>query len=143
MSTADEVNTIPILKDLFKEQKQVFVPTYRKNVMEMVQLRDWEDYESLPLTKWNIKQPSPDGRANSLDIGLDLILMPGVAFTRSGGRMGHGMGYYDKFLESFFQKFPRSSTKLIAVAFNEQVVEEDKLPLDPHDVKLDQIVTEK
>lgn len=107
----------------------------------MVQLRDLADYESLPLTKWNIKQPSPEGRTNSLDTGLDLVLMPGVAFTKTGLRLGHGMGYYDKFLNKFFEKYPRSKSKLVALAFQEQIVEEDELPLDPHDVKLDQIVT--
>lgn len=50
---------------------QVFVPTYQGDVMEMVKLNDLEDYDSLPLTKWNIKQPKADeGRENPLDTGM-------------------------------------------------------------------------
>ena len=50
--------------------------------MEMVLLRDWADYESLPRTKWDIKQPA-DGEARQEALedragGLDLILMPGL-----------------------------------------------------------------
>lgn len=133
------MNTIPILRDLFKQHKQVFVPTYRKNEMQMVQLRDLSDFETLPFTKWNIKQPNPDGRVNCLETGLDLIIMPGVAFTMSGARMGHGMGYYDNFLNRFFQIYPRNGTMLLGIAFREQVIQD--LPIDSHDIQLDQIVT--
>lgn len=48
---------------------QVFVPTYEGSVMEMVKLQSMDDYESLPLTKWNIKQPVLEGRENALQTG--------------------------------------------------------------------------
>lgn len=90
--------------------------------------------------------------------GLDLILMPGVAFTRAGGRMGHGMGYYDKYLARLFETYPErrkdsyqpgqideklmaNQTVLIALAFNEQIVPDNELPLESTDVMIDQILT--
>lgn len=139
MSTSSEVDTAEILKAAFQQQKAVFVPTYSGNVMEMVRLSSWEDYATLPLTKWNIKQPKLEPhRENAMDANqLDLFLMPGVGFTVKGERMGHGMGYYDKFLARYFQKFERSETKLYALGFREQII--DQLPTDPHDVLLDKV----
>ncbi|XP_054741027.1 5-formyltetrahydrofolate cyclo-ligase [Anastrepha obliqua] len=145
LSTGSEVDTLPLLRELFNQQKNVFVPTYSGKLMEMVRVKDWADYESLPLTKWNIKQPSAkEGRENALTNGrgIDLFLMPGVAFTLSGGRMGHGMGYYDSFLKRYFDTYPEKKATLMALAFREQIVDESTLPLEPHDVRLTTVVTE-
>lgn len=67
--------------------------------------------------------------------------MPGVAFTESCGRCGHGMGYYDKFLARLIEKSGRDNVKLIAVAFKEQLVPDDELPMDATDVRLDAVIT--
>lgn len=68
--------------------------------------------------------------------------MPGVAFTLTGGRMGHGMGYYDKYLRRHFNQYPNKKTTLMALALQEQIVQEDELPLDAHDVRLHYVITE-
>lgn len=73
---------------------------------------------------------------------LDVILMPAVAFTPDGHRLGHGMGYYDKYLHSYFTRFPNSNqhqTVLIGLAFREQIV--DNLPIDENDWKLDIVLS--
>ncbi|XP_063701319.1 5-formyltetrahydrofolate cyclo-ligase [Culicoides brevitarsis] len=142
LSTERELDTMTIIKDLFRQGKEIFVPTYRKNDMEMVQLYSLEDYDSLPLTKWHIKQPNfEENRPNAMTKGLDLIILPGVAFTRCGNRLGHGMGYYDKFLKKFFEQHDKTKTALIGVAFKEQIVEMGDLPMEAHDEKLDQVLT--
>lgn len=187
LSTDYEVNTVDLLKRMFKEGKEVsgefnlsisitklfskiFVPTYSGQEMKMLRLYDFDDYEKLPLTKWNIKQPNPDDerRENPMMTGdtaglvclysilttrhsdyfldpLDLILVPGVAFTLSGGRMGHGMGYYDKYLHKYFNRFPDrrkiDKTLLVGLGFREQIVDNDQLPLEPFDYPLDIMVT--
>ena len=84
----DEVRTTNILRDALEAGKKCYVPRYFTDgggrEMEMVLLRDWDDYEGLPRTKWNIKQPADDEvRQEALDdteVGLDLILMPGPNF---------------------------------------------------------------
>lgn len=59
--------------------------------------------------------------------------------------MGHGMGYYDKYLHSYFNKFPDragiNKTMLVALAFQEQVVDADQLPIEPLDYPLDLVLT--
>lgn len=68
--------------------------------------------------------------------------MPGVAFTSCGNRLGHGMGYYDKFLNRFFERHSSvMKTTLIGVAFQQQIVGVKELPMESHDYKLDQVVT--
>lgn len=70
LSTNDEVDTVPILKHILDAGKEAFVPRYHGKIMEMVRLNSMEDYEALPLTKWNIKQPSiTDPRQNALETG--------------------------------------------------------------------------
>jgi 5-formyltetrahydrofolate cyclo-ligase len=63
---------------------------------------------------------------------LDLILVPGLGFDRSGHRLGRGKGYYDRWLAA-------RSGLTCGVAFDEQLL--DAVPVGPHDVSLDCIVT--
>lgn len=70
LSTKDELDTLPILKHIFDTGKEAFVPRYAGKTMDMVKLNSLEDYEILPLTKWNIKQPSlTECRENALETG--------------------------------------------------------------------------
>ncbi|KAF3426239.1 LOW QUALITY PROTEIN: hypothetical protein E2986_07377 [Frieseomelitta varia] len=142
LSTKDEIDTIQMLKYIFDKKKEVFVPRYKGKEMEMIKLLSMQDYETLPLTKWNIKQPNVNElRENALETGgLDLIILPGVAFTANGKRLGHGMGYYDKFLDLCI-KTQQKRPHLIAVAFNEQLWED--IPTSENDVILDLVLTEK
>merc|ERR1711944_147742 len=98
----DEIRTLHILKNALDNGKTVYIPRYflGGNHMEMVKLYDMDDYESLPLTKWNIRQPKDDEERPEalLEKSLDLILVPGMAFTNSGARLGRGKGYYDTYL---------------------------------------------
>lgn len=70
LSTKNEIDTLPILEHIFKMGKEAFVPRYRGKTMEMVKLKSMEDYKTLPLTKWNIKQPrTTERRDNALETG--------------------------------------------------------------------------
>jgi 5-formyltetrahydrofolate cyclo-ligase len=67
---------------------------------------------------------------------LDLVMVPGVGFTRDGARMGNGQGYYDRLLDRV-----RPAAPLIALAYECQLFAE--LPVSPHDVYMDKVITEK
>lgn len=62
---------------------------------------------------------------------IDLILVPGVAFDKSGNRLGRGKGYYDKVLK-------QTGACKVGVCFDFQLVE--RVPVEPHDVKMDRVV---
>lgn len=67
---------------------------------------------------------------------IDVVLVPGVAFDRSGGRLGNGAGYYDRFLPRL-----RPGTPTVGVCFSVQLV--DAVPLEPWDVRLGLVVSER
>jgi 5-formyltetrahydrofolate cyclo-ligase len=66
---------------------------------------------------------------------IDFVLVPGVAFDRTGRRMGYGGGYYDRLLPLLSPRVAR-----VAGAFDVQLV--DRVPAAPHDIAVDAIVTE-
>ena len=72
----------------------------------------------------------------SLPDGTDLVVVPGVAFSRIGGRLGNGEGYYDRLLERV-----RPDCPLVALCYESQLF--DNLIVGPHDVFMDKVVTEK
>ena len=78
--------------------------------------------------------PTPDRPV----LDPDLVVMPLVAFDRSGSRLGHGRGFYDRALARLAARGVRP--KLVGIAFATQEVE--VIPAEPHDVRLDWIVTE-
>ncbi|XP_029870685.1 5-formyltetrahydrofolate cyclo-ligase isoform X3 [Aquila chrysaetos chrysaetos] len=65
LSMPDEIQTEEIIKDIFKEGKECFIPRYKphSNHMDMLKLSSAEDISSLTLTSWNILQPSDDDSA--------------------------------------------------------------------------------
>ena len=66
---------------------------------------------------------------------IDLVIVPGLAFTVQGHRIGYGSGFYDRFLGSY------SGTDY-ALCFEEQIV--DSLPYDPaHDTVVSRIITDQ
>ena len=64
---------------------------------------------------------------------VDVFLVPGVAFTTSGKRLGRGGGYYDKLLS----KYP--DTLKIGITFNERIMQD--LPTESHDISMDYVFT--
>lgn len=76
--------------------------------------------------------PRPPAHAPEVDAEeIDLILVPGLAFDDSGGRMGRGGGYYDRYLAD-------AKTPAIGLAFSVQKV--DRVPREDFDVELDRIL---
>ncbi|XP_055946422.1 5-formyltetrahydrofolate cyclo-ligase-like [Argiope bruennichi] len=137
-----EIDTRAVLADIFRSGKECFIPRYdsKSMAMDMVKLNSLQDYENLPVTSWNIKQPnySDPNLQDALSTGgLDLIIVPGIGFTKEGHRIGNGKGYYDSYLQMCKEKLGnRFST--VALAFREQVV--SSIPISEHDVLIDEVI---
>jgi len=114
--------------------------------MDLLKVYDGEDLTTLPVGLWGIKEPNnfwkdrPRLSALDDDDSLDVILLPGVAFDESHSRLGHGKGYYDRFLTSYMSS-GRRAPLLVALALREQMLPDDEIPIGEHDWKMDFIVT--
>lgn len=132
-----EVRTRQALPLALESGKRIIIPYCVDGELELFHL---ESMDELELGMYRILEPKAELRtvaAKKIDVEeLDVILVPGVAFDRRGGRTGHGKGYYDKLLEH-----RRPDTPLVALAFECQMFPE--IPMDDHDIYMDKVVTEE
>ncbi|HIF33471.1 MAG: 5-formyltetrahydrofolate cyclo-ligase [Pirellulaceae bacterium] len=131
-----EVRTRHTLPKALASGKRIVIPYCVDGLLELFLL---EDMGELEVGMYRILEPRAELRdlpEKRVDVEtLDLIMVPGVAFDRRGGRTGHGKGYYDKLLEH-----ARLDTPLVALAFECQMFPE--IPVQEHDVFMDRVVTE-
>jgi 5-formyltetrahydrofolate cyclo-ligase len=130
----------PVLNEVFTENifaearrlgKQVAYPRVTEDALEFVAVEDHRDLEP---GAFGILEPSSSGKA--VPVRIDLLAVPGVAFDRSGHRLGYGKGFYDRALRALS---PRAL--FVGLAFEMQLRE--ALPAEGHDVRLDLLVTEE
>lgn len=133
----EEVGTRAFLPRVWKDGKRVVIPYC---VGERLELFYLEDYYELVRGTLGILEPRSalrDRADRRADVSqLDLIVVPGVAFDRRGGRLGHGKGYYDRLLRQV-----RPDAALVALAFECQLFPE--IPMLPHDVPMHKVITEE
>jgi 5-formyltetrahydrofolate cyclo-ligase len=132
-----EVRTRHDLPAALASGKKVVVPWC--NAEGQLELFHLEHLDELAVGMYKILEPKAELRSlptKEVDVKeLDLVMVPGVAFDRRGGRTGHGKGYYDKLLEH-----ARLTTPLVALAFECQLFPE--IPMQAHDIFMDKIITE-
>ncbi|KAI8887890.1 5-formyltetrahydrofolate cyclo-ligase [Backusella circina FSU 941] len=141
-----EIITNSIIQYILQSDKACYIPRCTKTTMDMVRITSIEDFNSLPKNKWNIPEPPLDQpRENALDKdGLDLILVPGVAFDQEKNRIGHGKGYYDRYIRkcnTWAAEHGKNAPQTVALALNEQMVDLNIIPLEETDQKLNAILT--
>jgi 5-formyltetrahydrofolate cyclo-ligase len=133
-SFGSEIDTSPFLHATLDHGKTLLLPKINRSagLLDIYQVRNLDS--DLLTGVWNIREPNPTICAPAIPSDLDLILVPGVAFDREGGRIGHGKGYYDKLLAQC------PNTYKIAAAFEAQIF--DRVPMYPHDIPIDALITE-
>jgi 5-formyltetrahydrofolate cyclo-ligase len=125
-----EVQTEAIINYLLKNGKTVALPvcTRERDLRAAV----INDLSQLQPVAFGLMEPGPE--ATALDPKqLDLIVVPGVAFDEKGYRLGHGAGYYDRFLSKTTNSFK------LGLAYDFQIVAE--VPVESHDIGMNGILT--
>lgn len=182
-----EISTKDIILHAFRDGKKVFIPYIhasqhsKSKTMDMLRLRDEDDLNSLQPDAWGIPSLSAESasnRENALGgIGcleeegepvaesssLDLIFMPAMAFDKFHNRLGHGKGFYDRYLTqckqlllakhqnlemphlglySLTRLFDNSDKFIVGLALREQLLPEgDTLPTTDEDWKVDTVIS--
>jgi len=131
---AGEVDTRGIAQAAWKAHKTVLVPKVVWDTHDMVALpcRSFED--GMVTGRYGLTEPSA-GRPFRPD-AIDMVIVPGLAFDRKGGRLGRGAGFYDHFLSTQgLRAIP------CAVAFDTQLV--PAVPTSRYDWPVQMLVTDK
>ena len=131
-----EVETLPIINKCIIEKKQVAVPLTDTNNNILLPYCITDPERQLRPGYCGIPEPDPSVAEQIDPKHIDMVILPGSVFDTSGGRLGYGGGYYDRFLESEAPKAFR-----IGLAYELQVV--PAIPLLPHDQKVHTLITEK
>lgn len=126
-----ELDVFPLAEELWKRGNTCLLPVFGKEDLEMKFAR-WDKATKLSPGTWDIPMPEKPEF-----IEPDILVVPLVAFDQRGNRLGHGKGYFDATLKAL-----RDQKQVLAVgyAYAEQSVIFG-LPKEPHDEKLDMVVT--
>ena len=132
LASMDEIDLSLLIERLWAAGCKVVVPAWRDGTYKLVAYSSETELFAGPM---NILEPAPegDGRVSVAEGDGAVWIVPGLAFSRSGARLGYGGGWYDRFLA----KSSPSSISL-GVAYPFQIV--DDLPLEPHDLPLSGVV---
>ena len=136
VATRSEVQTEEIIKMSIKMGKNVFVPIILPECIDLAPSKIFDFDTELEKGKKGIFEPKKEYYRLFSSENIDLIIVPGIALDLSGNRIGRGFGYYDNFLRKV-----RSSAKIVALAFEMQIVK--KIPNDKRDIPVNKIITEK
>lgn len=130
VGTADEINTEHLLKQAWKDGKEVLVPRCaEKGVMHVYKITSMDDLE---IGQYGIREPKQVCRLVHPE-QIDFAVIPCMSCDKLGYRLGHGGGYYDRYLEH--------TTFATAVVCREKLMLE-KVPMDIYDRRLDWVVSE-
>lgn len=134
-SFRSEADTTACILHAMKLNKNVLLPRVKRKKRELRIFRI-NDISGLESGYMGIHEPKIN-KIHEKDIDdVDIVIVPGAGFDIKGNRLGYGEGYYDKLLSR-----SKKNTGTIALAFEEQIAE--KIPAEPHDIKVDIIITDK
>lgn len=125
-----EVQTGGLIREILRAGKELYLPvTGADHNLTAIRLLD---PEKVHRGAFRVMEPDGDDAIDPAE--LDLVLTPGLAFDRAGGRMGYGAGCFDRFL-------PKCGGVKVGLALEMQMI--SRVPMEKHDVYVDLVVTEK
>lgn len=154
-----EVDTSNILSEVLQNpakdgdsftRKKLYVPRVedKNRNMRMINISRIDD---MIANSMNILEPAPvdaDGNEREdvmqANDPVDLLLLPGLAFDKSGRRLGRGGGYYDTFLMNYQKLAKEQKWKqplLVALSYSVQIMDDGVIPVTTTDIPVDALVT--
>lgn len=132
ISNYPEVDTSAIIRTCWKLGKKVSVPKCLPKTKEMI-FRELHTFEQLEKVYSDLYEPIEKLTEETKSNEMDLLIVPGLAFTKNGYRIGFGGGYYDRYLSLY-------KGQTIALAFQKQIAKQ--LPIELHDQPVCKIITD-
>ncbi len=133
-----EVNLQPVMERIWQMGKECYLPVISQLFHNRLDFVRYLENDSLLLNRYNIPEPEIRHRTVS-PWGLDLVLLPLVAFDRYGNRLGMGGGYYDRTLAYLHRREQWRIPRLLGIAHDFQQVE--ALSPERWDIPLNGVVT--
>ena len=133
MPLKTEINPLPLLRKLSERGAHLALPCIAGRGRPLI-MRAFAFGDELTPGQWGIREPKPDAP----EAHPDILLVPLLAFDRTGHRIGYGAGYYDMTIAKL-----RAMKPVIAagIAFAAQEIEQ--VPVTPRDARLDLVLTER
>ncbi len=127
----EELNPSPLMNRLRRDGHELALPVMVGKGLPLI-FRSWAPGDPLVTVVWGIREPA----ATATEVTPDIVLLPLLAFDRSGQRLGYGGGFYDRTLHALRRAGP---VMAIGLAFVEQEV--DAVPHLDYDEPLDWVLT--
>ena len=130
---ADEPNVMPLLANLHERGWTCCLPVVQSRNAPLV-FRRWQPGDTLQRSEFGAREPDSTVQV----VEPHILLVPLLAFTSTGERLGRGAGFYDRTLQALRTN---GSILAVGVAYAEQRLA--FLPTDAHDQRLDAVLTER
>ena len=127
----NEISPLPIINIARERGKRIAFPLCDKESRTLA-FKEIDNVSLLAPSDFGLYEPSPDS-SDAIITQNTLCVVPAILFSKEGHRLGYGMGYYDRFLESFIGKGVGLTCSYLLC---------DAIPHNAHDVPLDMIITE-
>jgi len=126
-----EVNSKYLIEKAWELKKRVAVPKCHPKTKNMT-FREITSYSQLEVVYYGLQEPIEEQTTVVLHNEIDLLFVPGLSFVTNGYRLGHGGGYYDRYLAQY-------QGVTMSLAFPVQVL--DEIPVESFDIPVQKIAT--
>lgn len=131
VGTKDEINTMPILKDILNQGKRLGVPKcISYGIMEVYEITSLDELQS---GAYGILEPMKGCRLIKPE-EIEFACIPCLTCSKDGKRLGYGGGFYDRYL-------PKLSCEKVVLC--RSALMEEEIPMDEYDVKIDIVITDE
>ncbi|KOS03723.1 5-formyltetrahydrofolate cyclo-ligase [Paenibacillus polymyxa] len=143
LSFGSEISTTPLIEHCWSQGDRVLAPRVDP-VTRTMELREMDQYGDIVPGIWSIPEPALTCKEWSPEmwIGIDWVVVPGLAFDRRGGRIGYGGGYYDRFtvqVEAEKRNNSHVGPLYVSLLLPGQLL--TQVPMEPRDLRVDVLFT--